>query len=175
MKIFSQANAAILFVFCTQVYAQGTFDHASYPVRDADQLIANAPKVESVLTTPEGREMFPRGAKSQTAMRIIRPEKIRLQVVLAGKPTPIKTDGTIVPHENALRVIGWNPPPQARHVVSVKTQKGNSLRAHVQDVLVGPLVKEVQAGGKVTLYALLYYYDKDGPGLIVNEFQEGWH
>lgn len=144
-------------------------------MRDADHLIANAPKVESVLTTPEGRAMFPKDAKSQTAMRIISPEKIRLQVVLLEKPTPLKTDGAIIPHENALRIIGWNPPPQARHVVSVKTQKGNSLRVHVQDVLVDPLVKEVQVGGKVTLYALLYYFDKNGPGLIVNEFKEGWH
>ena len=175
MTAFSRVSATILFVFCTQVFAQGSFDHASYPVRDADQIVANAPKVESVLTTPEGRKLLPLGAKSQAAIRIIAPEKIRLQVALAQRPTPLRTDGTIIPHENALRIIGWNPPPRARYVVSVKTKNGNLLRVHIQDVLVDPLVKEVQTGRKVTFYALLYYFDKDGPGILVNEFRAGWH
>ncbi len=170
-----RCSAAVLLVVWSQVFAQSGFDHASYLTRDADELIANAPKVESVLTTPEGRQMFPKDAVSKAAMRVIRPEKIRLHVVLAGKPTPIKSDGSIVPHENALRIIGWNPPPQARYIVNVMTQKGKTLRPHIQDVLVEPLVKEVQANGKITLYALLFYYDKNGPGLIVNEFEEGWH
>lgn len=149
--------------------------HASYALGDADEIIATAPKVESVLNTPEGRALVPDGAQSVAAMRIIKPKKLRLQVVLAEPPSFLKVSGTLVPHENALRAIGWNPPPAARRIVTVKTRKGATLRAHLQDVLADPLVKEVPVGDELTLWAILYYYDQNGPGLIVNEFSHGWH
>ncbi|GEM_PF-5698465 len=158
-----------------QKQAQG-FDYQGYPVRDLDEVIATAPAIRSITGELGERKLLPdtKSADLQTAanMDIIRPQKMRLQVVLDAWPEPVtnKTPLPQPPHEYALRAIGWNPPPPANFMVRVRSTKGRVLAMHIQDALVPALKKEIKAGEKVTLYCLLFYYDKNGPGIIINEF-----
>jgi WD40 repeat protein len=150
------------------------FDYQSYPLRDLDEIIAGAPTVQSIADDIEGRPILPglKNAKSQAAMKIIQPQKMKLQVVLDAWSEPVanKTSLPQPPHEYALRAIGWNPPPPANSVVRVRSPKGRVIAMHIQDGLVPALKKEITPGERVTLYCLLFYYDKDGPGMIINEF-----
>jgi hypothetical protein len=150
------------------------FDYQSYPPRDLDEIIAGAPTVQSITDDVEGRPMLPelKNAKSQAAMKIIRSQKLKLYVVLDAWPEPVtnRTPLPQPPHEYALRAIGWNPPPPANSVVRVRSPQGRVIAMHIQDGLVPALKKEIRPGDRVTLYCLLFYYDKNGPGMIINEF-----
>jgi hypothetical protein len=69
-----------------QTKARSESDSTAEVYYSSFDLIASAPKVESVLASPEGRQMLPPGASLPGAIRIIRPEKVRRQGVLKDDP-----------------------------------------------------------------------------------------
>jgi hypothetical protein len=73
-----------------QTRARSEPDSTAEAYYSSFDLIASASKVENVLASPEGRQMFPLGATSPGGMRIIRPEKMRLQGVLTAEPSLIQ-------------------------------------------------------------------------------------
>ncbi len=54
--------------------------------------------------------------------------------------------------------------------ISVKSAKGREYPLFIQDALAASLAKDVQPGGKLTVYGSLVYFAARGPGIVVNEY-----
>ena len=54
--------------------------------------------------------------------------------------------------------------------IEVKSAKGRQYPLFIQDALADSLAKEVQPGGKLTVYGSLVYFAARGPGIVVNEY-----
>jgi hypothetical protein len=54
--------------------------------------------------------------------------------------------------------------------ITVKSAKGREYPVFIQDTLAANLAKDVQPGGKLTLYGSLVYFAARGPGIVVNEY-----
>src|SRR5579871_1130449 len=54
--------------------------------------------------------------------------------------------------------------------ITVKSAKGREYPLFIQDALAGPLAKDIQPGGKLTVYGSVVYFAARGPGIVVNEY-----
>ena len=60
---------------------------------------------------------------------------------------------------------------QATRCIKVRSAKGKEALLFIQDVVRAHLPGEVPLGGSLTLFAIHLYTTRDGPGLLVNEFE----
>ncbi len=139
--------------------AASAFNYSHYQPEDLDVLMDRKP--------PEGNgvDVFP-------------VRHIRLEVTLAAPAVPCavtlasrtKTDFL----KWAMLTSGiqqeWIDRVAITHCIQVKSPKGKTLPIFIQDALVESLAKEVSPGGKLTLFAMLVYFEQSGPGIIINEF-----
>jgi hypothetical protein len=135
------------------------FDYSHYQPEDLDILIERKP--------PEGNgvDVFP-------------VRHIRLDVTLAAPAAPcsvtLATQSKTDFLKWAMLTSGieqeWIDRVAITHCIQVKSAKGKQLPMFIQDVLVDSLAKEVSPGGKMTIYAMLVYFEQSGPGIIINEF-----
>jgi hypothetical protein len=135
------------------------FDYSHYQPEDLDALMDRKP--------PEGNgvDVFP-------------VRHIRLEVTLAAPAVPCSV--SLATHTKAdflkwaMLTSGisqeWIDRVAITHCIQVKSAKGKLLPMFIQDVLVDSLAKEVPPGGKMTLYAMLVYFEQIGPGIVINEF-----
>jgi hypothetical protein len=130
--------------------AAEAFDYARYQAADLDALARRKPALGLGVDVP--------------AMR-----SVRLDVTLDSPAAPCPT-----------RVVKWamrtsgiakdaiQSTPISR-CIKVKSAKGRSYSMFIQDALADGLAREVQPGGKLTLYGSLVYFAQRGPGIVVNE------
>jgi len=95
----------------------------------------------------------------------------RFNVTLVAQAAPCPTG--FLKRSMTMMGIGKDVPGgmPISNCVKVRTAKGKELSLFIQDVLTEPLAKEVPAGKKVTLYAILMFQSQDGPGFLINEFK----
>jgi Peptidase family M23 len=139
--------------------AASAFDYSHYQPEDLDALMARKPPVGN------GVDVFPE-------------RNISLEVTLAEPAAPCNEPS---PNGTRLDFLKWamltsGIPKEwvnrvaITHCVVVKSAKGKPLSMFIQDVLVDSLAKEVSPGGKITLYAMLVFFEQKGPGIVINEF-----
>ena len=139
--------------------AASAFDYSRYQPEDLDVLMDRPPPVGN------GVDVFP-------------VRNIRLEVTLAAPAAPCSLSLPMVPKADFLRWAmltsgipkEWLDRVPITHCVQVKSAKGKPLWVFVQDALVASLAKELSPGGKMTLFAMLVYFEQRGPGIVVNEF-----
>ncbi|MGA7805783.1 M23 family metallopeptidase [Bradyrhizobium sp.] len=141
------------------------FDYSRYQPEDLDVLIDRDPPAGN------GVDVYP-------------VRNIRLEVTLAAQAAPCSLSLPDVPKSVpgtkidflkwAMRTSGipkeWIDRVAITSCVQVKSAKGKPLPMFIQDALSDSLAKEVAPGGKVTLYAMLVFFDQRGPGIVINEF-----
>ena len=131
--------------------AAEAFDYARYQAADLDSLAARRPPLGLGVDVP--------------AMR-----SVRLDVTLASPATSCPTKVL----KWAMRTSGIAKDAiqstPIGHCIKVKSANGRWYPMFIQDVLGDSLAKEVQPGGKLTLYGSLVYFAQRGPGIVVNEF-----
>jgi hypothetical protein len=54
--------------------------------------------------------------------------------------------------------------------ITVKSAKGREYPLFIQDALTASLAKDIQPGGKLTVYGSVVYFAARGPGIVVNEY-----
>ena len=131
--------------------AAEAFDYARYQAADLEFACPRRPPLGLGVDVP--------------AMR-----SVRLDVTLASPATSCPTKVL----KWAMRTSGIakdaiQSTPISR-CIKVKSAKGRSYSMFIQDALGDGLAKEVQPGGKLTLYGSLVYFAQRGPGIVVNEF-----
>jgi peptidase M23-like protein len=135
------------------------FDYSGYQPEDLDVLMDRKPPIGN------GADVFP-------------VRKIRLEVTLAAPAVPCNVT---LPTQTkpdflkwAMLTSGipkeWLDRVPVTHCVQVKSAKGKPFWIFIQDALTDSLAKELSPGGKLTLYAMLIYFDQRGPGIVINEF-----
>jgi murein DD-endopeptidase MepM/ murein hydrolase activator NlpD len=74
-----------------------------------------------------------------------------------------------------MRMLGFDKAQidgvQASRCIKVRSAKGKEALLFIQDVVRAHLPGEVPLGGSLTLFAIHLYTTRDGPGLLVNEFE----
>jgi hypothetical protein len=59
---------------------------------------------------------------------------------------------------------------QVTRCITVKSAKGREYPLFIQDALTASLAKDIQPGGKLTVYGSVVYFAARGPGIVVNEY-----
>ena len=131
--------------------AARAFDYDRYQPADIDVISARKPPAGL------GVDVFP--AKFY-----------RFEVTLASQAAPCQTKFL----KWAMQTSGINKEAIEKapitHCIQIKSAKGKRVTMFIQDVLAGSLAQEAPTGGKLTLYAMLIYFDQNGPGVVVSEF-----
>jgi hypothetical protein len=135
------------------------FDHSGYQPEDLDVLMERKPPIGN------GADVFP-------------VRKIRLEVTLAAPAAPCSVALPIPTKPDflkwAMQTSGipkeWLDRVPVTHCIQVKSAKGKPFWVFIQDALTDSLAKEISPGGKLTLFAMLIYFDQRGPGIVINEF-----
>lgn len=144
------AIAALLLILSAASAAQA-FDYASYQAADLDVLARRKPQL---------------GLGADIASV----QSVRLDVTLAGLADECRTKYL----KWAMRKSGIAKDAVAgtpiTRCITVKSAKGREYPLFIQDALAGPLAKDVQVGGKLTVYGSLVYFAARGPGIVVNEY-----
>jgi hypothetical protein len=139
--------------------AASAFDYSRYQPEDLDILMDRKPPVGN------GADVFP-------------VRNIRLEVTLAAPATPCSISLATRSKPDFLKWAmltsgipkEWIDRVPITRCIQVKSAKGRPLWMFIQDPLVDSLAKEVPQGGKMTLYAMLVYFEQSGPGIVVNEY-----
>ena len=135
------------------------FDYSGYQPEDLDVLMDRKPPIGN------GADVFP-------------VRKIRLEVTLAAPAVPCNVTLSTQTKPDFLKWAmltsgipkEWLDRVPVTHCVQVKSAKGKPFWIFIQDALTESLAKELSPGGKLTLYAMLIYFDQRGPGIVINEF-----
>ena len=135
------------------------FDYSLYQPEDLDVLMDRPPPAGN------GVDVFP-------------VRKIQLEVTLVEPAAPCSLSLPKVPKTDFLRWAmltsgipkEWLDRAPITQCIQVKSPKGKPFWIFIQDALTDSLAKEVTPGGKLTLYAMLVYFDQRGPGIVINEF-----
>jgi hypothetical protein len=127
------------------------FDTGRYQPADLDRLAARKPALGL------GADVVP-------------VQSVRLDVTLAAQAAPCPTKylkWAMGKAGIAKEAIAGTPISQC---IKVKSAKGRLLPVFIQDALAGSLAKDVQTGGRMTIYADVVYFAARAPGIIMNEF-----
>ena len=150
-RLSAAASLLLILPLLTWAGAAEAFDYARYQAADLDGLARRKPALGLGIDVP--------------AMR-----SVRLDVTLASPATSCPTKVL----KWAMRTSGIAKDTiqstPISHCIKVKSAKGRSYSIFIQDALADSLAKEVQPGGKLTLYGSLVYFAQRGPGIVVNEF-----
>jgi hypothetical protein len=143
------ARLAAILLLLSAVQAWG-FDYARYQASDLDELIAQKRPQTGVDIHPGRPHRFTArlvryGEPCQTGM-------LKRAMIVGGAPKAM-VDAT----------------PITRCIV-VRSVRNKDVRLFIQDQVASHLPAEVPLDHAVTLYVILVFSDRDGPGLLVNEF-----
>lgn len=128
-----------------------TFDFARYQAADLDDILAQR--------------------RPQTGLDLNGAKPLRLEVKLVsyGETCAVQT----IPL--AMTMLAFSKEQidsvQATRCIKVRSAKGKEALLFIQDVVRAHLPGEVPLGGSLTLFAIHLYTTRDGPGLLVNEFE----
>lgn len=152
LRGFGRRSAvAMLLLTLSAVSPARAFDANSYQAADLDALAKRKPALGL------GVDVLPA-------------QSVRLDVTLVSQAASCRTKVV----KWAMRTAGIAKDTVAATPISqcikVKSAKGRTYSIFIQDVLADSLAKEVQPGGKLTLYASHVYSAQKGPGLVVNGF-----
>jgi hypothetical protein len=150
-RLSAAASLVLILPLLVWAGAAEAFDYTRYQAADLDSLARRKPPLGLGVDVP--------------AMR-----SVRLDVTLASPATSCPTKVL----KWAMRTSGIakdaiRSTPISR-CIKVKSAKGRSYSMFIQDALADSLAREVQPGGKLTLYGSLVYFAQRGPGVVVNEF-----
>jgi hypothetical protein len=127
------------------------FDFARYQATDLDDILAQP--------------------RPQTGLDLHSAKPLRLEVKLVsyGETCAVQT---ISP---AMKMLAFSKEQidsvQATRCIKVRSAKGKETLLFIQDVVRAHLPGEVPLGGPLTLFAIHLFTTRDGPGLLVNEFE----
>jgi Peptidase family M23 len=127
------------------------FDFARYQAADLDDILAQ-PRPQTGLDL--------NGAK---------PLRLEVKLVSYGETCAVQT---IPP---AMTMLAFSKEQidsvQATRCIKVRSARGKEALLFIQDVVRAHLPGEVPLGGSLTLFAIHLFTTRDGPGLLVNEFE----
>jgi len=127
------------------------FDFARYQAADLDDILAR-PRPQTGLDL--------NGAK---------PLRLEVKLVSYGETCAVQT----IPL--AMTMLAFSKAQidsvQATRCIKVRSAKGKEARLFIQDVVRAHLPGEVPLGGSLTLFAIDLFTTREGPGLLVNEFE----
>lgn len=143
--------AAGLLTLLTLPVAAGAFNLAQYNAGDLDQILAEP--------------------RQENGIKLLSPQKLRFEVSLLSYAESCDTGflrRSMVMLGAPQQVVDTLPVSEC---IQVKTAKGNSTTVYIQDKVAGFLPQEVPLGSALSIFGDLLFLDKDGPGILVNEFQ----
>jgi hypothetical protein len=127
------------------------FDFARYQAADLDDILAQP--------------------RPQTGLDLNDAKPLRIEVKLVSHSETCAVQ-SIPP---AMMMLGFTKEQvdgvQASRCIKVRSAKGKEALLFIQDVVRAHLPGEVPLGGSVTLFAIHLFTTRDGPGLLVNEFE----
>jgi hypothetical protein len=127
------------------------FDYGSYQQADLDMLARRKPQLGL------GADIAPVQSVRFDATLVEQAEECRTKYLkFAMRKSGIAKD-----------VIAGTP---VTRCITVKSAKGREYPLFIQDALIASLGKDVNVGGKLTVYGSLVFFAARGPGIVVNEY-----
>ena len=131
--------------------AAGAFNFAQYNSGDLDQILA-APRPES-------------------GVNLLSPQKLRFEVSLLSYAKSCNTkflNRSMVMLGAPQQMVDTLPISKC---IQVKTEKGKNATMYIQDKVAESLPQEAPLGSALNIFGDFLFLSKDGPGILVNEFQ----
>lgn len=109
--------------------------------------------------------------RPDSGTQVLTPQKLNMEVILVSYAESCNT----VFLKNTLVMLGVPKDVVAGVPISkcikVKSSKGQIASLYVQDAVAEYLPDEVPLGSRFNIYSDFMFLSKDGPGILVNEFQ----
>jgi hypothetical protein len=131
--------------------AWGAFNYAQYNPGNLDEILAQ-PRPES-------------------GTKVLAPQKLRFEIVLVAYAVGCDTGflkRTMIMLGAQKQTVDTLPVSKC---IKVKTAKGQTTSLYIQDRVAEYLPKEVPLGTTFNIFGDLLFLGKDGPGILINEFQ----
>ena len=143
---------AILLMFTCVAWA---FDYTRYKEADLDVIVNDKTWVKEA---------------PSMSLTLLEPTKLKFLVTLENPAYPC-SNGVLQAAMNMLGAGEILKQVPINSCVEVKTQGGAIVKMFIQDVLVDYLAEEVKPGEKLILYCDYLFWNANGPGILVNEFE----
>jgi len=108
--------------------------------------------------------------KTETAVKVVAPQKLRFQVVLSGYGETCNTGflkRAMIMAGAPKEILERTPMSKC---ITVKSAKGAAVSLFIQDKVADYLPREVKLGENIEVFCDFLYIGKTGPGLLVSEF-----
>jgi hypothetical protein len=148
---FGQLSALTGLALLLGAGSASAFDFGSYQPADLDMLARRKPQLGLGADIPSV-------------------QSVRLKVTLAEQADECPTKYLKWAMKKAGIAKDAVQSTAVTHCIAVKSEKGRQYPLFIQDALVASLAKDVQPGGKLTVYGSLVYFAARGPGIVVNEY-----
>ncbi len=129
------------------------FDYAQYKTGDLDEILNQK--------------------RPDSDVKVLAPQKLRFEVTLVAYAENCNT-GFL---KRTMVMLGASKEAVDRVPISkcikVKSAKGRTASLYIQDSVSEFLPKEVSLGRKITVFSDYLFVGKDGPGILLNEYQNG--
>lgn len=139
-------------------------------VRDFHPAFNYAQYQETDLDTLVNDQTWAKDVRETMSLKVFEPAKLKFKVTLE-KHGYACSNGSLKAALNLLGAGHILDQAPVNNCIEVKTAGGAIVKMYIQDTLAPYLKDEIKIGEPLVIYCNYIFWDIDGPGILVNEFE----